>query len=172
MPRGRKKTLTPALEDYLAVIQEILQKQPAARVSTIARKMGVSLPSVTNAMKRLAELEYVEYEKYGYITLTEKGKRRARSLRGSQNRLRNFFFYVMGIPSPTAEKLARHFSHFLDTKTRERFKRFYDIMVNFDESKVQELKEFLEESRRLVNVQEIPEEARIMEEDEKEEAQP
>lgn len=74
MPRGRKKTLTPALEDYLAVIQEILQKQPAARVSTIARKMGVSLPSVTNAMKRLAELEYVEYEKYGYITLTEKGK--------------------------------------------------------------------------------------------------
>lgn len=91
MPRGRKKTLTPALEDYLAVIQEILQKQPAARVSTIARKMGVSLPSVTNAMKRLAELGYVEYEKYGYITLTEKGKRRARSLRGSQNRLRNFF---------------------------------------------------------------------------------
>lgn len=78
----------------------------------------------------------------------------------------------MGIPSPTAEKLARHFSHFLDTKTRERFKRFYDIMVNFDESKVQELKEFLEESRRLVNVQEIPEEARIMEEDEEEEAQP
>jgi DNA-binding Lrp family transcriptional regulator len=71
MPRGRKKTLTPALEDYLAVIQEILQKQPAARVSTIARKMGVSLPSVTNAMKRLAELGYVEYEKYGYITLTE-----------------------------------------------------------------------------------------------------
>jgi preprotein translocase subunit Sss1 len=45
-------------------------------------------------------------------------------------------------------------------------------MVNFDESKVQELKEFLEESRRLVNVREIPEEARIMEEDEEEEAQP
>ncbi|PLV59229.1 metal-dependent transcriptional regulator [Thermotoga sp. KOL6] len=168
MPRGRKKTLTPALEDYLAVIQEILQKQPAARVSVIARKMGVSLPSVTNAMKRLSELGYVEYEKYGYITLTEKGKRKARSLRGSQNRLRNFFFYVMGIPSPTAEKLARHFSHFLDTKTRSRFKKFYDIMVNFDESKVQELKEFLEESKRIVNVQEIPEEAKNIEEEEEE----
>ncbi|PLV56642.1 metal-dependent transcriptional regulator [Thermotoga sp. SG1] len=170
MPRGRKKTLTPALEDYLSVIQEILQNQPAARVSVIARKMGVSLPSVTNAMKRLAELGYVEYEKYGYITLTEKGKRKARSLRGSQNRLRNFFFYVMGIPSPTAEKLARHFSHFLDARTRSRFKKFYDIMVNFDESRVQELKEFLEESKRIVNVQEIPEEAKKIEEEEEEEA--
>jgi len=170
MPRGRKKTLTPALEDYLSVIHELLQKQPVVRVSAIAKKMGVSLPSVTNAMKRLAELGYIQYEKYGYIVLTDKGKRKARSLKGSQDRLRNFFFYVMGIPTPTAEKLARHFSHFLDSKTRSRFKKFYDIMINFDENKVGELKAFLEESRQLVNVKEIPEEAKRIEEEEEEES--
>ena len=62
MPRGRKKLLTPALEDYLVIIYEIILKDPAARVSSIARMLHVSFPSVTNAMKRLADLGYVNYK--------------------------------------------------------------------------------------------------------------
>ena len=169
MPRGRKKSLTPALEDYLAVIYEIQQKQPAARVSTIAKKMGVSLPSVTNAVKRLAELGYIEYEKYGLIVLTQKGKRKARSIKATQERLKNFFHYIMGIQLPVAEKLARHFSHFMDTKIRERMRKFYNVIIDFDEDKAFKLKEFIEESRRLAKISEVPEEVRKVEYGEEEE---
>jgi Mn-dependent DtxR family transcriptional regulator len=158
MPRGRKKTLTPALEDYLTVIYEIQQKQPAARISTIARKVGVSLPSVTNAVRRLADLGYVEYEKYGLIILTSRGKRKAQSLYALQKRIKNFFHYVLGISIDVSEKLARHLSHYLTARTRERIKEFYRLIIDFSEDKAKELRKFIEESRKLVNVTALPEE--------------
>lgn len=158
MPRGRKKVLTPALEDYLTVIYEIQQKQPAARISTIARKVGVSLPSVTNAVRRLADLGYVEYEKYGLIVLTQRGKRKAQNLYSLQKRIKNFFHYVLGISTDISEKLSRHLSHYLTARTRERIKEFYKLVIDFTEDKAKHLKEFIQESRRLVNVTELPEE--------------
>lgn len=157
MPRGRKKILTPALEDYLTVIYEIQQKQPAARISTIARKVGVSLPSVTNAVRRLADLGYVEYEKYGLIVLTPRGKRKAQSLFTMQKRIKNFFHYVLGISVDISEKLARHLSHYLTARTRERIKEFYKLVIDFKEDQANELRKFIEESRKLVNVTELPE---------------
>lgn len=158
MPRGRKKTLTPALEDYLTVIYEIQQKQPAARISTIARRVGVSLPSVTNAVRRLADLGYVEYEKYGLIILTARGKRKAQSLYALQRRIKNFFHYVLGMSADVSEKLARILSHYLTARTRERVKDFYRLIIDFNEDKAKDLKKFIEESRKMVNVAELPEE--------------
>ncbi|ABV33646.1 MULTISPECIES: metal-dependent transcriptional regulator [Pseudothermotoga] len=156
MARGRKKILTPALEDYLTVIYEIQQKQPAARISTVARKVGVSLPSVTNAMRRLADLGYVEYEKYGLIILTNKGKRKAQTMRTLQQRICNFFYYVLGIPIEVSEKLSKHLSHYLTARTRDRIKDFYKIIIDFDETKAKDLRNFIEESRQLINVTHLP----------------
>ena len=150
MRRGRKKELTAHLEDYLVVVYEITQKAPAARVSQVARRMGVSLPSVTNAMKRLSALGMVNYEKYNLITLTDKGKKHAKSKVEVQERFRNFFKYVMGLKPPIADKLARAFSHFVDEEVDKRFRKFYEILIDFDDSKVEELKKFIEESRKLV----------------------
>ncbi len=158
MPRGRKKVLTPTLEDYLVVIYEIQQKQPAARISTVARKVGVTFPSVTNAVRRLADLGYVDYEKYGLITLTTKGKRKAQMMLVLQRRVRNFFHYVLGVSLEAADKIARHLSHYLTARTRERVKEFYRIIINFDKSKAEELEKFIKESRNLVNVTELPQE--------------
>ncbi len=156
MGRGRKKVLTPALEDYLVVIYDIQNKQPAARISSIARRVGVSLPSVTNAVRRLADLGYVNYEKYGLIVLTPKGKRKAQNMKVLQRRIGNFFHYVIGVSEDIAEKLARHLSHFLNTKTRQRIRNFYKIIIDFDPSRAEELCAFIEESRRLVNASTLP----------------
>ena len=153
MRRGRKKELTSHLEDYLVVVYEITQKQPAARVSHIARRMGVSLPSVTNAMKRLSALGMVNYEKYNLITLTDKGKKHAKSKVAIQERFRNFFKCVMGLEELTADKLSRVFSHFVDEKIDQRFRKFYGIMMEFDEKSVEELKAFIEESKKLSGCQ-------------------
>ncbi|HEY8542420.1 MAG TPA: metal-dependent transcriptional regulator [Pseudothermotoga sp.] len=158
MARGRKKILTPALEDYLTIIYEIQQKQPAARISTIARKVGVSLPSVTNAVRRLADLGYVEYEKYGLIILTNKGKRKAQIMRVLQQRICNFFYYVLGVPVDVSDKISKHLSHYLTARARERVKEFYRLILDFDETKAKDLRKFIEESRKLVNVEQLPQE--------------
>ncbi len=148
MRKGRKKEITAHLEDYLVAIYEITQEQPAARVSQIAKKLGVSLPSVTNAMKRLAALKYVNYEKYNVITLTNKGKKRAKEKVTIQQNLRDFFINVMGLDKVVSEKLARAFSHHVDDKIHERFNEFYQILKNFNVKKAKELENFIKESKK------------------------
>ncbi len=150
MRRGRKKEITAHLEDYLVVVYEITKKQPAARVSQIARRLGVSLPSVTNAMKRLSELGFVNYEKYNMITLTRKGKDRAKVKEEIQRHFRDFFMNVMGLEKSVSDKLSRSFSHYIDESVRERFEKFYEILKDFTTDKAKELEAFIEESKKRV----------------------
>ncbi len=154
MRRGRRKEITSHLVDYLVVVYEIVKESDAkaAKVSQIARRMGVSLPSVTNAMKRLSALGFVNYKKYNVITLTPKGKKLAEEKVGVQERLRDFFMRIIGLERLVSDKLARAFSHYIDEKTEKRMKRFYEILKDFDESRVKELIDFIEESRKLSGV--------------------
>jgi DtxR family Mn-dependent transcriptional regulator len=154
MRRGRKKEITAHLIDYLVVVYEISKESDtkSAKVSQIARRMGVSLPSVTNAMKRLSALGFVNYKKYNVITLTSKGKKLAQEKVGLQERLRDFFMRIIGLQRLVADRLARAFSHYIDDKTEKRLRRFYEILKDFDESKVKELLEFIEESKKLSGV--------------------
>jgi DtxR family transcriptional regulator, Mn-dependent transcriptional regulator len=73
--------LTQAEENYLKIIFKIIEKD-ASSVGTnaIAAKMQTSAASVTDMLKRLAEKELVQYEKYKGATLTEKGAKIATNL--------------------------------------------------------------------------------------------
>jgi Mn-dependent DtxR family transcriptional regulator len=146
---GRRKSLTPALEDYLKVIKQITEVQPVARVSIIARKMNVSLPSVTNAMKRLKDLGYIEYEKYGLITLTEKGKDRAKDLEKIHSEILDFFTEIIGIPEHLSEKISCQIEHFIDSKIQERFEKFVGILKKVPEEGCDELYKFLRENKSI-----------------------
>ncbi|HEW91063.1 MAG TPA: metal-dependent transcriptional regulator [Thermotogaceae bacterium] len=144
---GRRKSLTPALEDYLKAIQKITEIQPVARVSIIAKKMGVSLPSVTNAMKRLRDLGYIEYEKYGLIQLTEKGKQRAKELEKIHSEILDFFSEIIGIPEHISEKISCQIEHFIDSRIQERFERFVNIIKKVPEEGCDKLYKFLSENK-------------------------
>ena len=145
MRRGRKgkKNLTPALEDYLKTVYEIVQTQPVARVSTIARRMNVSFPSVTNAMKRLKELGYVDYEKYGLIQLTDKGKKRAEILKNAQVDVREFLIKVLNLPEEAATKVACKIEHFMEEDLLNRLREFTDIIASVEKDGCEKLLKFL-----------------------------
>ncbi|HNW46105.1 MAG TPA: metal-dependent transcriptional regulator [Thermotogota bacterium] len=128
MTRGRKKVLTSALEDYIKVIFDLTQAAPVARVKDIAESVGVSLPSVTNAMKRLKDLGYVNYEKYGLIYLSEEGKKRAITLIRVHQLLDAFFVDLVGMPANVSSNLSCRIEHFLDQRTEERSARFITIL--------------------------------------------
>lgn len=66
--------MTIAMQNYLELIYELSCDGKKARVSDIAKQLGVSKPSVNNAVVVLAKNGYVNYEKYADIKLTEKGK--------------------------------------------------------------------------------------------------
>ena len=69
--------MTIAMQNYLELIYELSLDGKKARVSDIARQLGVSKPSVNNAVVVLAKNGYVDYEKYADIKLTAKGKKTA-----------------------------------------------------------------------------------------------
>lgn len=62
------------MEDYLEEICRISQRGEVVRVTDIAACLKVSLPSVTRAMQRLDESNYINYRRYKEIVLTDKGK--------------------------------------------------------------------------------------------------
>ena len=60
-------------EDYLESMIVLKEKNGYIRSVDIAEHLGVTKPSVSNAMKRLREENYIEMNRSGFITLTEKG---------------------------------------------------------------------------------------------------
>lgn len=69
-----KKILTSAHEDYLKAIYLLMAEGQKVNNSALANELAVSPASTTNMVKKLAELELVEYEPYQSITLTEAGR--------------------------------------------------------------------------------------------------
>ena len=61
-------------EMYLETIHVLLKKNGAVRSIDISEHMGYSKPSVSRAVGLLKKGEYIQVEKDGYITLTEKGR--------------------------------------------------------------------------------------------------
>ena len=69
-----EEVLSSSMEDYIEMIYRLSLKSDEVRVSDLSQALNVQPPSTTKMIKRLAKGNYVFYEKYGYIRLTEKGK--------------------------------------------------------------------------------------------------
>ncbi len=65
---------SPAIEDYLEQIHNLIAGKGYARVVDIADNLGISQASVTNMVQRLAGEGYLLYERYRGITLTDEGR--------------------------------------------------------------------------------------------------
>lgn len=67
--------LTPSTEDYLKTIWSISEWSGEEAVPTeLARRMGLSPSTVTEAVKKLSAQKLVDHRRYGPIALTEQGR--------------------------------------------------------------------------------------------------
>ena len=69
-----EEILSSSMEDYIEMIFRLSEKADEVRVSELSLALNVQPPSTTKMIKRLAKDNYVFYEKYGFIKLTEKGR--------------------------------------------------------------------------------------------------
>jgi DtxR family Mn-dependent transcriptional regulator len=73
--------LSTAEENYLKAIFKVSEKaQKSASTNAIAKHLVTSAASVTDMLKRLAEKEYINYERYKGVTLTSEGGKLATQL--------------------------------------------------------------------------------------------
>ncbi|OZI11738.1 manganese transport transcriptional regulator [Bacillaceae bacterium SAS-127] len=71
---------TPSMEDYIEQIFLLIDKKGYARVSDIAEALSVHPSSVTKMVQKLDRDEYLIYERYRGLILTEKGKKMGKRL--------------------------------------------------------------------------------------------
>ncbi|MFB7140273.1 transcriptional regulator MntR [Gottfriedia sp. NPDC056225] len=71
---------TPSMEDYIEQIYLLIEDKGYARVSDIAEALSVHPSSVTKMVQKLDKDEYLIYEKYRGLILTQKGKKMGKKL--------------------------------------------------------------------------------------------
>jgi len=64
------------VEEYLESIGALEERENPVSTTSIAQSMGVSLASVSEMLRRLAEKGLVEYPPYGGASLTDEGRQR------------------------------------------------------------------------------------------------
>lgn len=81
-------------EKYLREIYANLNDEGYTRVSLLAKSLQVSVPSASKMAKKLNEENYIEFQRYGIITLTEKGMEVCMRLLANHNVLVHFFQFI------------------------------------------------------------------------------
>jgi len=69
--------ITHAMEDYLKAIYNLQTQQDKVTTQAIAEWLNIQSPSVTNMVKRLADLNLLEHTPYRGVILTASGERAA-----------------------------------------------------------------------------------------------
>jgi DtxR family Mn-dependent transcriptional regulator len=120
--------LSASLEDYLEVIGDELKSKPAVRAKDVAARLAVRPASVTGALRQLTARGLVLHERYGYITLTERGRTAAASVAGRHGLLQDFFMRILGAPAAEAEVAACGLEHALPPRMQERLVQFVKFL--------------------------------------------
>ena len=109
-------SMTKSLEDYVEAIYRLAGEDGYARVVEISKMLGVKMPSVNNAVKELASLKLVRYEKYREITLTPEGCAVAKKVFEHHVLLKEFLL-SLGVSPDNAERDACAMEHILSEET-------------------------------------------------------
>ncbi|HEY9069936.1 MAG TPA: metal-dependent transcriptional regulator [Candidatus Ozemobacteraceae bacterium] len=120
--------LSSTLESYLEQIHELQRKYGAVRVTDLASAMGCTTPSATNALRRLAKLELINYETYRPVTLTKLGESAIRRLDSRHRVLADFFLNVLELPGEFAEEEACRLEHRVSPATVTRLAEFMEFL--------------------------------------------
>ena len=123
-----KVILSASLEDYLETIYRIIQKKHAVRTKDISKSLGVKNPSVTGALRSLAEKDLINYAPYDVITLTDRGKRLAKEIYSRHKVLRDFFIDILGIDKETAEENACKMEHDISKNVLDRLTKYVEFL--------------------------------------------
>jgi DtxR family Mn-dependent transcriptional regulator len=121
--------LSASLEDYLEAIYNLSAAQSVARSKDIAQVLAVSCASVTSALRTLADKKLVNYKPYGYITLTDKGRKLAVRVVRRHDILQQFFADVLGVQADMAQEAACRTEHAMEPEITARLTAFVDFLT-------------------------------------------
>lgn len=119
-------------EHYLKTILTLCNRHGAVRSVDVAHELGVSRPSVSNAVKKLRESGLVEMNESRRLLLTDKGLARASSILERHAEIERFLTQVLEVDGEIAHSDSCHLEHCISTETFEKIKQINEYRYDFE----------------------------------------
>ena len=116
--------LSSSMEDYIKTIYQLENLNKVARVSDIGRKLSVKKASVVAAVSFLQKNELIKHERYGFITLTERGKEIASNIDRKNTLVHAFLSNMLKIDAEKAKEEACLIEHSISDETAGKLAAF------------------------------------------------
>lgn len=124
-------------EDYLEAILLIQQKRGCVRSIDIVNLLGFSKPSVSVAMKKLRENNYIIMDGEGYITLTDSGMEIAQKILEKHNFIAELLI-LLGVNESTAYEDSCKIEHDISEESFIALKKLTGILADKAANKTNE----------------------------------
>ncbi|MCW5882042.1 MAG: FeoA domain-containing protein [Anaerolineae bacterium] len=111
---------TPAVEDYLKVIYELMRETHRATTTGIADRLGVAPASVTGMVKKLAEMRLIEHKPYQGVDLTPAGERIALEVIRHHRLIELYLAESLGLPWDAVHAEAHRLEHAVSPMVADR----------------------------------------------------
>ena len=113
-------------EEYLETIGALEERERPVSTSAIAQSMGVSLASVSEMLRRLAEKGFVEHQPYGGASLTAEGRKHFLHLTRRHRLWEVFLNRHLGVPWEDVYQHACSLEHATTDIVADRLAEFLD----------------------------------------------
>lgn len=121
--KSRDARRTELMEDYVELIADLIEHLGEARQTDIARRLGVTQPTVAKMLKRLADESLITQRPYRGVFLTDKGQRLAAATR-RRHEIVEAVLCRLGVDPETARNDAEGIEHYVSERTLKAFERF------------------------------------------------
>ncbi|ATH09074.1 hypothetical protein BIY24_14310 [Halobacteriovorax marinus] len=120
--------LSHSMAHYLLTIHKLKESRGFARVTDIAKDLGLTKGSVSTALNNLKKKGFVEEEEdCKFLILTDKGHDEVHRILSSRTLLYYFLKDFVGVSEDTAERDSCLMEHLMSSETST---KFFDFMKN------------------------------------------
>ena len=127
---------------YLETIYDLSMESGHAHVKSIAERLSNRMPSVTEAMRILAEIKLINYDVRKNVSLTEYGRKIAEELDKRHSVLADYYAKILGCPPSKAQTIACKVEHVVDEDFCARLSGFASFIRYKEEQGIELIKEF------------------------------
>ena len=123
-----EEKLTKSLETYLLAIDTLIETNKIIIVKDVAQYLNFGGATTADAIKKLREKGYINYEPYGNITLTSLGEKAVIIKKYRHNTITKFLNKVLDIDLEKAEYNAEQIEYSMTDDVLSRLVNFLDFM--------------------------------------------
>ncbi len=113
---------------YLVTVSELLEEYGYARVSDVARRIGITRGSASITLKSLRQKGLVTEDGRRFLGLSETGGRIAESVLAKRRIMKDLMVRVLGVSEDQAKKDTCEIEHLLSSETAKRAKLLLDFV--------------------------------------------